>query len=150
MKAIRLSVSQYYPPPANSNSYTLPVMTHPPGPQIVRQVALISPNNPEPIQRQIIAQDATRGTEPDDGKAPHRASQPSPSLIPSLDWAQLLRILHPCTRIHVNRHPSIARHRFVERELVRSSRHDRQRLIRLRKRIRVRRADDDVLGGSRR
>ena len=121
-------------------------MAHPPGPQIVQQVALTRPNNLEPIQRQIIAQDATRGTEPNDGKAPHRASQPTPSLIPSLDRAQPLRILHPL-HAHPREQTSQRRHkhRLVERELVRSARHDRQRLISLRKRIRVHRADDDVL-----
>lgn len=121
-------------------------MTHPPGPQIVRQVALTRPNNPEPIQRQIIAQDATRGTEPDDGKAPHCASQPTPSLIPSLGRERPLRILHPL-HAHPREQTSQRRHKhqLVERELVHSARHDRQRLIYLRKRIRVRRADDDVL-----
>ena len=121
-------------------------MAHPPGPQIVQQVALTRPNNLEPIRRQIIAQDATRGAEPNDDKAPHRASQPTPSLIPSLDRAQPLRIIHPlhahpCEQTSQRRH----KHRLVERELVRSARHNRQRLISLRKRIRVRRADDDVL-----
>jgi hypothetical protein len=70
-------------------------MAHPPGPQIVQEVALTRPNNLELIQRQIIAQDATRGTEPDDGKAPHRASQPTPSFMPSLDRERPLKILHP-------------------------------------------------------
>lgn len=98
-------------------------MTHPPGPQIVRQLALTRPNNLEPIQRQIVAQDATRGTEPDDGKAPHHASQPTPSLIPSLDRERPLRILHPL-HAHPREQTSQRRHkhRLVERELVRSAR----------------------------